>query len=90
MSYDFISDVYASFCVVAYVLFVPVEELEEALKYDSTTFERRYGFKKPSLNERIVTYCRAGVRSMKAGILLHQHSYTKYFYKCFNLIVFSF
>jgi len=55
---------------------VPVEELDDALKYDNTTFERKYGFKKPSVNEKIVTYCRSGVRSMKAGILLSRHSYT--------------
>jgi len=55
---------------------VPVEELDDAFKHDNMTFERKYGFKKPSVNEKIVTYCRSGVRSMKAGILLSQHNYT--------------
>jgi len=56
---------------------LPVEEIKEALQLDDSMFEKKYGFAKPSHNDKIVTYCKAGVRSLRAGIALHENNYNR-------------
>jgi len=54
-----------------------VDEIEEALKLDESAFRSKYGFVKPSKNDRIVTYCKLGIRSMTAGNILRLQNYSK-------------
>jgi len=54
---------------------LPVDEIADAVKLDCDTFEAKYGFTKPSEDQKIVTYCRSGNRSMRAAQTLCQLNY---------------
>lgn len=54
---------------------VPVDDVEEALKLDASAFEKKYGFKKPSPIDPIVTYCRLGGRASKFAEALVKNNY---------------
>ena len=43
----------------------------------SHEFEEKFGFKKPSADQELVFYCKAGVRSSAAAQLAKQVGYTK-------------
>lgn len=54
---------------------VPLPEFMEAMELDEEQFEDCYSFKKPARDDRIVVYCRSGVRSAQAAIILKTLGY---------------
>merc|ERR1712072_1207383 len=42
---------------------VPLSEMPEALKMDDADFFRKYAFRKPSKDQKIIVHCKAGKRS---------------------------
>lgn len=42
---------------------------------DSSDFESKYGFEKPSHDDTLVTYCSNGVKAMRAHDTLRAHGY---------------
>lgn len=57
---------------------IPLPEFMEAMELDEEQFEDCYSFKKPARDDRIVVYCRSGVRSAQAAIILKALGYEKY------------
>ena len=44
-----------------------MNEVESALRLSPAQFQKTYGFAKPQHDDKIVIYCRSGVRADKAG-----------------------
>jgi rhodanese-related sulfurtransferase len=46
---------------------VPLSNFEKALDMDESDFLRAYGFRKPKKDQKLVFYCKAGVRAGTAA-----------------------
>jgi len=57
---------------------IPLSELANSLHLDRTTFLQKYGFEKPLSNQRMIFYCRSGMRSTTASDVAKRNGYTKY------------
>lgn len=55
-----------------------VGEVEGAFKLDAATFKKTYGFDKPSNSNgvNLIVHCKAGLRAMKAAVVLTQAGYS--------------
>jgi len=67
-------DEYAKGCIPSARL-LPLTEIEAALKMSDAQFEAQYGFKKPTPDQEIIVYCRAGSRSTAAANLLQHNAF---------------
>lgn len=56
---------------------LPLSELPASLKLGDFTFERKYGFKKPTEEQEIIFYCRSGKRSASASDVAKRNGYKK-------------
>lgn len=54
---------------------IPVKSQPDAMFLDEAEFEDRFGFSKPSMDQELVFYCKAGVRSSAAANLARQNGY---------------
>ncbi|EPX73894.1 protein phosphatase Fmp31 [Schizosaccharomyces octosporus yFS286] len=54
---------------------LPVGKLEDALKLGDKEFLETYGFRRPSITDSIVVYCRSGARSTTASKILSEKGY---------------
>ena len=48
-------------------ILLPVPEIWTAFQLDSDSFESKYGFAKPDLNDRLVVHCLSGKRARMAS-----------------------
>jgi rhodanese-related sulfurtransferase len=55
---------------------IPLPEFADAFSLDNTTFQHKYGFSRPTLDDRIVLYCRSGAKSGSAADHLQKLGYT--------------
>jgi rhodanese-related sulfurtransferase len=60
---------------------VPFSEFEAAEKMDDKGFEKKYGFKKFTKEDRLVLYCHSGRRSGKVSVYLNKKGYNALNYK---------
>jgi rhodanese-related sulfurtransferase len=56
---------------------LPIKSQPDALFLPAEEFLDRFGFSKPSADQEVVFYCKAGVRSQAAAGLARQVGYTK-------------
>ena len=49
------------------LILLPVPEIWTAFQLDSNTFETKYGFSKPDLNDQLVVHCLSGKRARMAS-----------------------
>lgn len=56
---------------------VPLPEFQEAFQLDAKEFEKKYGFKKPIVEDHLIVYCRSGARSGKAQEIAEKLGYKK-------------
>lgn len=54
---------------------IPLKSQPDAIFLPEEEFEDRFGFSKPSQDQEVVFYCRAGVRSSAAAGLAQQQGY---------------
>lgn len=52
-----------------------LSEFETALNLSNKDFEKRYGFKKFTKEDKLIIYCRSGARSTHASDFLHKSGY---------------
>ena len=55
---------------------VPVGQLSGALDMTAATFKSTYTFDKPALNQKIIVYCRSGMRAGTAANVLLTKGFT--------------
>ncbi|MFC1769192.1 rhodanese-like domain-containing protein [Nanoarchaeota archaeon] len=58
---------------------IPLPELGEAFNLSEEDFKNKYGFNKPTKTEKIIFYCRTGVRADMAVEYLKQKGYENIF-----------
>lgn len=56
---------------------VPLGDLHSALALDDKAFLAKYKFSKPTMDTRVVVYCRSGARSELATLMLLQLGWTQ-------------
>ncbi|OAD77153.1 hypothetical protein PHYBLDRAFT_158089 [Phycomyces blakesleeanus NRRL 1555(-)] len=54
---------------------VPLSQFVDAWQSSDDSFEKKFGFKKPSEKETLVVYCMAGIRSARAADYLRQSGF---------------
>lgn len=54
---------------------IPVKSQPDAMFLPEEEFEDRFGFSKPAMDQELVFYCKAGVRSSAAAQLAKQYGY---------------
>jgi len=54
---------------------IPIKSQPDAMMLPADEFEDRFGFSKPSVDQELVFYCKAGVRSAAAAQLAEQIGY---------------
>ncbi len=54
---------------------IPLHELEYALDLVPEDFQKKYRFKKPEKEEKVIFYCRTGGRSSMATAFAEEHGY---------------
>eukprot|EP01111_Echinosteliopsis_oligospora_P011473 TRINITY_DN3797_c0_g1_i1.p1 TRINITY_DN3797_c0_g1~~TRINITY_DN3797_c0_g1_i1.p1 ORF type:complete len:158 (-),score=38.73 TRINITY_DN3797_c0_g1_i1:283-756(-) len=55
---------------------IPLYELSEALNLDAVSFKDKYGFSKFKPDDKIIYYCKSGVRSAQACALTKANGFT--------------
>jgi len=53
-----------------------VGDVQSAFQEDVTKFQKLYGFVKPETSQEIVIHCKAGIRAVKAAVILNQAGYS--------------
>ena|SRR3989338_1982108 len=54
---------------------IPLQDFPTAFSLDHEEFASKFGFSKPTKEDRIITYCRTGRRSDMAALFLHSHGF---------------
>lgn len=82
-------------CVFALLLVrsIVVHDIEAALAMNPETFFKTFGFEKPKTDDKVVFYCRSGVRAEKATLLFkntghytNAHNYRGSFKEWFGFV----
>ncbi|CUA77474.1 hypothetical protein RSOLAG22IIIB_02489 [Rhizoctonia solani] len=55
---------------------LPLSVFAEALRAPEDEFRNKHGFKKPTVNQEIIVYCRSGKRSATAADIANKYGYT--------------
>lgn len=55
---------------------IPIKSQADAMFLPGDEFEDRFGFSKPTADQKVVFYCKSGVRSSAAAQLAQQIGYT--------------
>jgi len=58
------------------LIHIPLGEVQEALQLDSEDFLAQYNAEKPKVDDELVFYCMAGVRSKSAALQFEQAGYS--------------
>ncbi|EEB06201.2 protein phosphatase Fmp31 [Schizosaccharomyces japonicus yFS275] len=55
---------------------LPLSVIDSAMRMDDASFEKKYGFRKPSVTDHVIVYCRSGKRSTNASQILERLGYS--------------
>ncbi|KAI9762066.1 MAG: hypothetical protein M4579_000702 [Chaenotheca gracillima] len=56
---------------------IPISSQPDALALPADEFEDRFGFEKPTVDQEVVFYCKAGVRSAAAAVMARESGFEK-------------